>query len=59
MPRKQRFKPSRKPKPPISEVAPPDIQAAQHRADDIETARPARSPRDTSSVIEESSEIGE
>jgi hypothetical protein len=58
MPRKQRFKPSRKPKPQLTEVAPPNTQVVQHRAEDIETAQAARSQRDASSVIEESQAIG-
>ena len=54
MPRKQRFKPSRKPKPiqsaEITEIQ-PTVQAAQM---DVEHAQPARSQADQRAVIEES-----
>jgi hypothetical protein len=58
MPRKQRFKPSRKPKPPITEVAPDSQVVQQHRVEDLETAQTTRTPRDTSSVIEETEGVG-
>jgi hypothetical protein len=54
MPRKQRFKPSRKPKPlqsnEITEIQ-PTVQSAQT---EVEHAQPARTQQDQRSVIEES-----
>jgi hypothetical protein len=54
MPRKQRFKPSRKPKPPQSaEIT--EIQPTSHPVQtEVEHAQPARTPQDQTSVIEES-----
>ena len=53
MPRKQRFKPSRKPKP-VQTVEVTEIQrTAQSSADVIESAQPARTPQENSAVIED------
>lgn len=56
MPRKQRFKPSRKPKPPqAAEVTEIQRTAEPQRApqtEDIETGQPARLQGDSPSVIE-------
>ena len=64
MPRKQRFKPSRKPKPQLSPelsevqrtadpVIPGEATARPYISEDIESGQPARSQGDTTSVIEE------
>jgi hypothetical protein len=53
MPRKQRFKPSRKPKPPITEVAPEGNPVVHPRIDDLETVQTGRTPRDTLPAVEE------
>jgi hypothetical protein len=45
MPRKQRFKPSRKPKQPIPEVS-PDTTAVQQSIEDVEGSQTARTQRD-------------
>jgi hypothetical protein len=62
MPRKQRFKPSRKPKP-IEPIEAVEVQRNEQdpkngngaEATDIETDRSARSPVDVPSVIEDDS----
>ena len=51
MPRKQRFKPSRKPKPPAVEGFPQD-QVSRSSAEDIESAEPARQYSDYGSLSE-------
>lgn len=51
MPRKQRFKPSRKPKPPVIEGFPQD-QVSHSSAEDIESAAPARQQSDSGSQSE-------
>jgi hypothetical protein len=45
MPRKQRFKPSRKPKPPIPEIS-ADTTAVEQTLEDVEGAQTARTQRD-------------
>lgn len=55
MPRKQRFKPSRKPKPvqPPEAMESPEIQRSNAPlSTDIETGNPVRSSEDSVSVIE-------
>jgi len=47
MPRKQRFKPSRKPKPPVTELSPETATVASS-IEDIESAQTARTQRDDS-----------
>ncbi len=51
MPRKQRFKPSRKPKPSAVEGFPQD-QVSHPRAEDIESAQPARQQGDYASLAD-------
>jgi hypothetical protein len=51
MPRKQRFKPSRKPKPPVVDGTQPESMA-RTSSQDLNGAEPTRSQQDTSSVIE-------
>jgi hypothetical protein len=62
MPRKQRFKPSRKPKLPqaaeVTEIQRTAEPARAPQSIDIETAQPARSQADSSSVIESSGGSG-
>jgi hypothetical protein len=60
MPRKQRFKPSRKPKQPqtvegteVQRTATPIDPPRPQPSEDIETAQPTRSQVDTSAVIED------
>ena len=61
MPRKQRFKPSRKPKPvqtnevaEVQRIAQPTSEPQRPSPiEDIETAQPARSQADSSAVIED------
>ena len=56
MPRKQRFKPSRKPKLPqpaeVIETTEPQRSSSPTQPEDIESGQQARSQPDTSSVIE-------
>ncbi len=51
MPRKQRFKPSRKPKPQVSEGFPQD-QVSRPSAEDIEAAEPVRRYNEYASMSE-------
>lgn len=48
MPRKQRFKPSRKPKPQNLDASPPETTSVAQSIEDIESSQTARTQRDDS-----------